>query len=414
MQAGHKFTTKLIEPKARGLVNQKCGAMLIRRPKFAFYYFNSNRDIGHAVHLLRIVSGLRGRGAYKSDLLIFCSEAAGYPFEDLRRLTRVVVLPPFKKEFLKKRQAVMRSELIGLGPCRLITEFFPFGRLECTPEISELLAYAREKKIKTAASVPLPYFTHPSSRLGELFEAAVFYDKILVHCPKGADLRFMARHIAREHRISSEEFLRTFLKLGEKVVFTGYVLPPRHKKIKPRPGRFILVQRGGGSTSPRIITCAIRAKKLLGAGVEIKICAGPASDAEQMRYWAALIKKLGLKNISLEKSAPDLFSLIGSSTVSVGTAGGSVYEMLYFNKPAVLIPYTGSPGREHSDQSARAELLRYYCGAAVMDYGALTPERLALEIQRALLRRGRTNKSVPGEWFNGLENTLNYLLPCKK
>ena len=383
--------------------------------KFAFYYFNSNRDIGHAVHLLRIISGLRGRGSNKDDILLFCASAAGYPFDDLRRRARVVVLPPFKKEFLKKRQAIMRSELRRLGPCSLVTEFFPFGRLECAPEINKLLAYAREKKIKIAASVPLPYLAHPRGRLGELFEAAVFYDKILVHCPRGADLRFMARHIVRERRLSCGEFLEAFLKLGEKVVFTGYVLPPGHEKLKPRPRGFILVQRGGGSTSPRVITCAIRAKKLLPAGLKMKICAGPASGAARMRRWTALIKKLGLKNISLEKSSPDLFSLIGSSAVCAGTAGGSVYEMLYFKKPAVLIPYKGSPLREHSDQSARAEFLRDYCGAAVLDYDTLTPEGLAVEIKRAMAGPPETDsKPVPQNWFNGLENTLNYLLPCKK
>ena len=132
------------------------------------------------------------------------------------------------------------------------------------------------------------------------------------------------------------------------------------------------------------------------------LVAGPASSDAEMRRWRGLIKKRGIKGVTLIKRTNDFFGLLAGAAVAAGTAGGTVYEALCLNKRSVLIPFKGAPGAEHADQAARAAMLKERTGAAALDYDALTPEALARALDSSLRGPAPAFEPPPGA-FDGAE-----------
>ncbi len=371
--------------------------------KGLFYHFCPGGDIGHGVHLFRLAESLKIFSKNRPEVTLLRDADAMYP--PGRRWTCGPLIPLASalagNKF--KRQKALLSALRVSKPDFLLTAYFPFGRTACAGEILPVLKRAKSSGVKIYASVPMPYFSHSEKHIKDLFDFVEFYDRIFIHSPAGFDLKYMAAAVPFEKRITSRRFLAVFKALKPKLCFTGYVMPPR--PLIPsggKAGRFILVHRGGGSTSPDIITCAILAKELLKSGLPMTVVAGPASSAAEMRYWRSLIKKRGIKDITLLMKTDNLFGLLAGSAVAAGTAGGTAYEALYLNKRTVLIPFKGFPGAEHSDQLARAAMLKKLAGAAVLDYDSLTPEVLAQALDLSLLRSAPAFEPDPGA-FNGAE-----------
>jgi len=343
----------------------------------AFYHFSPGGDVGHGVHLFRLAAALRKRFGSRLSLTLLRDSSVVYPPASAwpyGPLVRLPSSPAKRKILLKKHVAEARQDFI-------VTAFFPLGRTACAREILPALAAARAAGAKIYSSSALPYFSWPQKDLAGLFRATAVYDRIFIHCPPGFDLKYMAKAVPFERRISSKAFLRAFSRLGPKIRFTGYVLPVGRPAAA---GRFILVHRGGGSTSPEIVTCALRAKPLLESRLPMTVVAGPATSPAEMRRWRGLIKREKLSGVTLLKETPAFIDLLGSCAVAAGTAGGTAYETLRLRRRAVLIPYTGAAGREHCDQLARAAMLRDLAGALVLDYGKLTPAVFAAALDAAL------------------------------
>ena len=304
--------------------------------KGSFYHFSPAGDIGHGVHLFRLAAALRARFGGRLSLTLIRDSSAVYPPASAWAYGPVVSLPADRK----KRKLLVDGTLGALRPDFIVTAFFPLGRTACAPEILPALKAARAAGVKIYSSAALPYFSWPEKNLAGLFAAAAVYDRIFVHCPAGFDLGYMARAVPSERRISSGAFLKAFSRLGAKVRFTGYVLPA-DMPAAGRAGRYILVHRGGGSTSPEIVACALGAKALLKSRLPMTVVAGPASTAAEMRRWTGLIKSKGLADVTLLKETPDFPALLAGCAVVAGTAGGTAYETLRLRRRAVLIPYAG-------------------------------------------------------------------------
>ena len=366
-----------------------------------FYHFSPAKDIGHGVHLFRLAESLASGG--KAELVLLRDADVSYPPASSWKYGPVLTLPRIQLRSNAVRSRKISAAMRALAPDFLVTAFFPFGRTACAAEIEPVLREARRGKLKVYSTVPMPYFTHNEGALPELFRFAEFYDRIFIHSPFGYDLRFMAAAVSIEKRVSAASFAHVFKELKEKLCFTGYVLP-KNKPRRPagRGGKFILVHRVCGPTSPGIVTCAILAKKLLRSRLPMVIVSGPSSTAAEMSLWRGLIRTSALKDVRLLKTTPDFFKMLSGCAVSAGTAGGTVYEALYLNRRSVLIPFKGSPGAERSDQLARAAMLRDLAGAAVLDYNALTPARLAAAIDGAL-KDASPGFAPPPEVFSGAE-----------
>ena len=369
--------------------------------KGLFYHFSPGRDIGHGVHLFRLAEKLAAAG--KSELALLRDADASYPPVSSWKYGPVLTLPETKSPPNTVRSHKILSAMRAIAPDFLVTAFFPLGRTVCAAEIEPALKEALRRKIKIYSTVPMPYFSHNQRALPELFRFAGFYDRIFIHSPLGYDLRYMAAAVPFEKRVSSESFAGVFKKLKNKLCFTGYVLPEdRPRRRAGRDGKFILVHRFCGPTSPGIITCAILAKKMLNSGLPMVIISGPSSTGDEMRYWRGLIRGNKLKDVRLLKKTPAFFEMLSDCAVSVGTAGGTVYEAMYLNRKSVLIPFKGFPGAERSDQLARAVMLKDLAGATVLDYDALTPALLASAIDAAL-RDPSPGFVPPPDIFSGAE-----------
>ena len=350
--------------------------------KGLFYHFSPGKDIGHGVHLFRLAEKL---AADNAELMLLRDADACYPPASSWKYGPVLTLPKLKASSAGVRADKILSAMRAFAPDFLLTAFFPLGRTGCAAEIEPALQEASRKKIKIYSAVPMPYFSHNERVLLDLFYFAGFYDRIFIHSPPGYDLDYMAAAAPFEKRISAASFAAVFKKLKKKLCYTGYVLPEdRPRRPSGRAGKYILVHRFCGPNSPEIVTCAIRAKKLLRGRLPMTIVSGPNSTAEEMRRWRGLIRRNKLKEVRLLRQTPDFFNMLAKCAVSVGTAGGTVYEALYLNRKSVLIPFKGTPGAERSDQLARAAMLKDLSGAVVLDYDALPPPLLAASIDAAL------------------------------
>jgi len=368
--------------------------------KGLFYHFSPGKDIGHGVHLFRLAASLNTLCETGSEFTLL-RDCGSYPPESLWTYGPRIPLCQNPARNITRRQKTILSAFPKRGLDFLLTAFFPFGRTGCGREILPALKKAKASGAAIYASVPMPYFSHSEKDLERLFYFAGFYDRIFIHCPPGLDLKYMAAAVPFEGRISSTRFLEVFKKLKQKLCFTGYVVPGGEKPMPgPRGGSFILVHRGGGSTSPDIVTCAILAKERVKSRLPITVVAGPASTAAEMRAWRGLIKKRKIKGVRLLKTADNFFERIADCEICSGTAGGTAYEALYWNKKTVLIPFKGAPKAEHSDQLARAAMLKKLAGAIVLDYDALTPEVLAAALDKAVLAPPPSLKPAP-DLFNG-------------
>lgn len=360
-----------------------------------FYHFSPGRDVGHGVHLFRLAGALQKRFGSRLSLTLLRDSSAVYPPVAAWSYGPLKSLPSGLAANRAKRKNIIAETLAAFRPDFIVTAFFPLGRTACAPEILPALAAARAAGTRIYSSAALPYLSWPEKELAGLFSAAAVYDRIFVHCPAGFDLAYMAKAVPSERRISPGAFLRAFGQLGPKVRFTGYVLPPG-SPAGTRGGRFILVHRGGGSTSPEIISCALSAWPLLKSRLPMTVVAGPASTAAEMRRWTDFIKKKGLAGVTLLKETGNFQELLAGCAAVAGTAGGTAYETLRLRRRAVLIPYTGKPGGEHCDQAARAAMLRDLAGAAVLPYSGLTPEKLAAALDAVLAGPAPAFRAGPG------------------
>lgn len=336
---------------------------------------------------MRLLAALDARGGRN---LIFLRAPSAYPHGLFERYGEVRRLPaaPTAASGRALAAAVSRER-----PSLLVTEFFPLGRRECRPEILPALDAAARAGAGIAASVPLPYFTEPERGLPSLLADCGRYDKILIHSPKDADLPCMARAVALERRVSARAFLSFFAELGGKAVFTGYLMPELPSAAQKD---FVLVTRGGGSTSDALLEAAIEAAPLIGRPV--LVVAGPSTPPARLARFRRLAAG---RNAAVLLAFTDMPGLIAGAAACVSTAGGSVYEMLALRKRMVLAPYCGAMGREHSDQLARAWLARDLAGAQVLLPADLTPRRLATAVLRALSGPVKISGRVKPAWFRG-------------
>lgn len=362
-----------------------------------WYLHNPSGDIGHAVHLLRLLEALPPGGRN----LIFLRAPLVYPHKLFEKFGEVRALPPAPTAASGRALA---AALRRFRPGLFVTEFFPLGRRDCRAELLPALAEARRLGVRTAASAPMPYFSAHGRDLPELLADCGLYDRILVHSPAGADLPYMAKAVALERRVSREAFLSFFKELGGKAVFTGWLLPPPARPA--RKGRFVLVTRGGGSTSDGLVEAAIGAAPLV--GLPFLIIAGTSTPPEKLERFRRLAARCG-GDAAVLFGYSGLPALMARAAACVSTAGGSVYELLACRSRMALAPYCGAKGREHADQLARAWLARDLAGAGLLLPADLTPRRVAAAVKRLLARPARLSARVKPAWFRGAERSAREL-----
>lgn len=380
------------------------------------------------MHCLRIVSAIRYyykeqgkifilQGGIKQGFINFPAQTKifnlPHPFYSRLNLKQAVKL---NEGQIKSRIEFMLKRVKEIKPDIFITEFFPFGRTDCQYELLPILKLLREKGVKIYSSIPMPYFVHNKEMIRQLLSFCALYDKILIHTPRNLDLQYMADSIHFEKRISRKAFLSVFSYLHYKIEFTGYVMPfGDRKKSIAKDRDYILVQRGGGTVLPKLINCSILAAKFLDTKCKMQVIAGPATTKNEASNFRHSLRNTETRNIKLKKYVPDLFNYIQNCNLCITTAGGTIYELLYLRKKAIVVPFMGYPGKERADQFSRAQILKDYLGATVLDYKRISPQMIAKEINKKLSLPDNTPelKKIDSDWFDGAKVTASLIMrPC--
>jgi len=374
------------------------------------FYHTHKQDTGHTTHLVRIISALNRMGVRP---VVFQGGLPQPYFEKLADARWIHLPHPFysREGFDRQNEAVCSAErtafMLGhmerLKPAVFVTSFFPLGRLMCRAELLPVIKRLRRAGTKIVCSSALPYFSHPQSLLGQLFDDASLYDTFLFHCPAELDPRFMAGAVEAENRISRAAFENALSRLAPKTIFTGYVMDADLPKPGCDPRGPVLVQRGGGAVSfPLLLNAALAARFV--PEKRFIIAAGYASTDAELSVLNGLVQSHRLDNVEVRRFIPDLFAEMGCAALVAGTAGGTVYEQLYHGVPSVLAPFEGSSSLPRSDQSARARLLAALCGASLLPPDGGGPLAFAGAV------RGRLAARLPNpwgrlcpDWFRGAE-----------
>jgi predicted glycosyltransferase len=405
--------------------------------KKLLFYFTHKESLGHTTRTLSIIHSLLKRYKKEIEITVF---QAGKPQRFLKRPrgSRWFDLPRpyYSKDSFKKndlyqniplyanlRSNYMLDKLKIIDPDIFITEFFPFGREDCRFELVPVLRFLKSRKKRIYASIGYPYIVRSNFKI--LLHHCDFYDKFFIHTPQHHEFKYFLDGI--DNGNLKNIYLRTFRHIKTRVTYTGYVLPfnvgerkaPGNARDphKAKGQKWIIVSRGGGGRYPKIITSAIlAAKKLQLKNFRFLIVSGPSTSSRQMTFFRNFIKEKDVRNVTLLKYIDNLPAYIKESDVSVSMAGyNTSVQLLYFRKPAVLIPSRVDPETACgycSEQISRAEILKDYIGSRVLDYDALTEKQLTLAIEKSYAHRQRmlkNNSKIRNEWFDGAKTTADLM-----
>jgi predicted glycosyltransferase len=271
-------------------------------------------------------------------------------------------------------------------PSVVLLELFPFGRHALASELGPLLlavADDRSRRGAAAARVAVSLrdvlVSKPQQAWFELAAVSValqWTDRVLVH--GSADVIPLTRTLALAER------------LGERLVYTGY-LGPDELRSAGAPHGEVVISGGGGQVAAPLFRAALAAWPLT-AGARARpwrLVTGPylpeALRAELAQQARALPGRAGSPAVVVEAHRPDLGAHLGGAALSVSQAGyNTVVELVAHRVRAVVVPYEGSG----DEQPLRAGLLAARGLLELVPEGELTPARLATAMDAALDRPG--------------------------
>jgi predicted glycosyltransferase len=310
--------------------------------------------------------------------------------QGLRELSRLDGTP-LDEAFRASRTRELLGLLAAEAPQVVITEQFPFGRTQLRFELVPLIEAARAMRPRPLIVSSVRDVVRRSvspERVAETIDTFAAFDAAMIH----ADPRIVS-------------FDRSFAGWGQvksRAVYTGYVA---EADLTPGAGEDagkgeVIVSVGGGATGAPLLHAAVAARKK-----------SPLAD----RMWRLLVganlpaAERGLLNggngIVIEPARADFTTLLRNATLSVSQAGyNTVVETLCCADRAVLVPF--GTVRE-TEQTDRARALADRGMVAVVPPEALSPENLAVAIERTLA--GPSIRSFPPCNARGAAATVDWL-----
>ena len=345
------------------------------------------RALGRAGEPVVFVQG--GRPAPELDLggaevvplppLVAANEAAS-------ALARPDGRPPEPRDLADRRDRLLAC-LRTHDPSVILLELFPFGRHALTSELGPLLLAAADDRARRGAAAPRVavslrdvLVSKANQAWAELAAVAVarqWTDRVLVH--GSPDLIPLDRTLALAER------------LGERLVYTGYLGPDGDGgPARPAHGE-VVVSGGGGQVAGPLFRAALAAWPLTTAARERpwRLVAGPylpePARGELEAAAGRLPSRAGRPAVVVEAHRPDLGAHLAGAALSVSQAGyNTVLELVARRVRALVVPYEGSG----DEQPLRAQLLADRGLLAILPEAELTPARLAREMDAALGRSG--------------------------
>ena len=276
---------------------------------------------------------------------------------------------PVDEAWRRRRATALLDLYHAIEPDALLIEMFPFGRRQFRFELMPLLEAAQASKPRPVVACSVRDILVTSKKPGRSAETVDilrrYFDAVLVHgdptlIPFGA----------------------TFPEAGEiddLIRYTGYVA--NAAAVVPGGGGNgeVLVSAGGGAVGAALLRTAMQARPLTQLEKNVwRFLSGPNLPDSDFRELAA---GAGDRAI-VERFRTDFSALLAASTLSISQAGyNTIMDILGSGARAVVVPYET---KGETEQRLRADLLAAKGVLTVVPAAALTPERLADAIERAL------------------------------
>ena len=363
------------------------------------FYCQHLLGLGHLERAARLARALGRAG----EPVVFVQGGRAVPDLDLGG-AEVVTLPPLvaaddrasalarpdgqrpTPDDLARRREQLLACLRRHDPSVVLLELFPFGRHALASELGPLLLAVADDRARRGAAAPRVAISlrdvlvsKPQQAWFELAAVSValqWTDRVLVH--GSPDVVPLDRTLSLAER------------LGERLVYTGYLGPDALQPAAPPHGE-VVISGGGGQVAGPLFRAALAAWPLTTAARARpwRLVTGPylseAVRAELTQEARALPGHARGPAVVVEAHRPNLGAHLGGAALSVSQAGyNTVLELVAHRVRAVVVPYEGSG----DEQPLRAGLLAARGLLEVVPERELTPARLATAMDGALGRPG--------------------------
>jgi predicted glycosyltransferase len=351
------------------------------------FYVQHLLGIGHLRRALHLVKAMTGDG------LAVTLVSGGIPLPELAGAAaeRVVQLAPIRardvsfKELVDAdgrpvddtlravRRHVLLDTFAAARPDAVIIEAFPFGRRAFRYELEPLIEAARARRPRALVLCSLRDIVivpeDPRRQGDTVARVRAGFDAVLVH----GDPRL----------IPLEASFPAAGQIADRLIYTGYVGAPDGPADADDGGADeVLVSAGGGAMGGPLLAAALGARRLgCLADLGWRLLAGPNLPRTQFAELTAGLPE----GVVLERYRADFPQMLRRCRVSVSQAGyNTVLDILAARAAAVLVPFAEL---RETEQTLRAERLAERGVVEIVAPSALSPERLAEAIERAV--RGR-------------------------
>lgn len=359
------------------------------------FYVQYLLGIGHLQRSLRIADALA------QDGIAVTLVSGGPPVVELAAdpAVRVIQLPairardarfelvdeagrPIDDALRARRRDALLQVFAAMRPDTVVIEGFPFARRAFRFELDPLIAavHATDRRPRLICSVrDIIAWRDDEARHREIAERVRRdFDAVLVHgdpalIPFGASFPLAP-------------------EIADRLIYTGYVHetqppPARSAGFPPalagedRGAGEVIVSAGGGAAGRSLLGAAIAAtREGCLSDARWRLLTGmnlPEPDFEALRQAAP-------PNVIVERFRRDLPRLLRHCRVSVSQAGyNTVLDILAARARAVLVPFAAE---RETEQSMRAERLAALGAAELVRESDLSPQPLAVAIERAAAR----------------------------
>ncbi|MBI4441339.1 hypothetical protein HY639_04165 [Candidatus Woesearchaeota archaeon] len=366
------------------------------------FYFTHCETLGHTTRVFALAEGLHALshidflflqgGKPLSALSPFPVINLPYPFYS-KQVFRGAMQQPTTVQ-VKERIQTMYDALTRFAPDIFMTEYFPFGREDCAPELLPILHWLKRKGVKLYASIGYPVVSTPIHKVEQWIP---LFDRLFVHTPKEYDLHFLQVFLEKEGLSSTAAWYNTFFKKYDILLFTGYVLPSTLKKTNREP--MILLSRGGGVIYPKLIAYGLQLASQF-PDYRFVCVPGPASSPAELHLFTKLAN---CYHVQLHPHVASLSGLFASARACINMAGyGTVVQLLYCGTPSVLVPREKENNNFYLEQRYRAFMAEQLGFSVTHSYEQLTTPSLAVALRKALQLHP---KQLPENCFDGIKNT---------
>ena len=276
---------------------------------------------------------------------------------------------PLSDHWRHSRADFLMNRVQLFAPHMIITETFPFGRRQFRFELEPLLKWVEEQaSVQLVSSIRDVLQRRSVDRDQATVELVRrYYDAVLVHGDE------------RLFRLDASFALAD--EIADLLIYTGYIHQPGGQADvgglngKPLAGENeVIVSGGSGSVSSELLEVAKRARPLSRARtLTWRLLTGRDGSSQPNQDEPGLI---------IEPNRPDFIELLGRCALSISQAGyNTSLDVLVSGAPAVMVPFAGDGETEQTD---RARALERAGRVVQLPESALTPERLASCVDRAM------------------------------